>query len=160
MVNNIQPILPRLANELTPKYISQAIALIKSNEPDKIEVALKHLEGLFTKASRLELEENSKAICSLLISLENEFELENFTTMHCSAFVVLCLREQKFTSQIMCQSLFLKDIPMICRLNILRIFLAVVMTCDENSTVGWTVSCTNISTLYTTTMLNLLEINK
>lgn len=41
--------------DITPKFLHQAIMLLKASEPDKIEIGLKHVEGLILRSSETEI---------------------------------------------------------------------------------------------------------
>lgn len=116
-----------LSGDKTPKFLSDAIKLIKSGEPDLISTGLESLESLIVNSSDMDVSENCMDICKALIHLQDEFSIPNFNQMWNNSIVNLCFRETEMSSEALVGSIFTKDVSLVSKQRSIRVLLAVPM---------------------------------
>lgn len=115
----------------TPHYIHQAIKLIKSDSPEDIELGLESLEKLVMRASDIECSENVDQVCSLMLYLQDDYDLDSFEKLWCNVLISMCIREAEACGNYLCNGLFSKDAPLMCKLRSIRVLLAVPMILEK-----------------------------
>lgn len=87
----------RNVSDKTPKFIKQALLLLKSEDPHDIELGLKELEKLISKGSETETEECVDDVCEFVISFQNNYELPEFDLLVSNSMIALLLRQPEGT---------------------------------------------------------------
>ena len=114
------------------RYLLQCMKLLQSNEPEKMSSALPNLNELILKASKLELLDNLPELPKLLLSLQDNFDLENFDQNLSNAIVSLILRIPTPTIQILATGFYEKETNLYSQTRILRAFMAIVLMYVHN----------------------------
>ena len=116
----------------TPTYIYHALKLIKGNAPDDIQLGLEKLEHLIVDGSDVEVSENVDEICSILLGLQDDYNISNFDLLWSNALIALCVREGSSCYDILLNGIFSKDVSITTKLRCIRVFSAIPMILENN----------------------------
>ncbi|KAJ3269381.1 hypothetical protein HDV01_001456 [Terramyces sp. JEL0728] len=84
--------------EKTPKFLFDAIKLLKSSEAEEVLISIKSVEALIEKASEKEINDNSTKLTELLLHLENQFGTLEFEDARMKSLATLCIRNLENTT--------------------------------------------------------------
>ena len=105
--------------------------MLKSNEPEKIEIALAELNQLILKSSNLELIDYQSELSNVLLVLQDNFELENFDNLLSNSLISLILKQPDCIQQLS-TLLYKKETNIYSQIRLLRAYLAIVIMFVQN----------------------------
>ncbi|TPX33714.1 hypothetical protein SmJEL517_g03423 [Synchytrium microbalum] len=76
----------------SPVYLRDAIAFLKSDEPEKIDVAIKAFKNLVQKATQREMDELAIELATIALNLQDTYDLEGFSENRLDSLVALLVR--------------------------------------------------------------------
>ncbi|KAJ3252036.1 hypothetical protein HK103_001873 [Boothiomyces macroporosus] len=110
----------------TPKFLFDAIKLLKSNDPEEVLTSIKAVEALIEKASEKEITDNSTKLAELLLHVENQFGTQEFEDAKMKSLVTLCIRNLENTTSVLIKDLFIQN-GIALKLTICRILTSVIL---------------------------------
>ncbi|KAJ3317662.1 hypothetical protein HDV06_001319 [Boothiomyces sp. JEL0866] len=110
----------------SPKFLFDAIKLLKSNDPEEVLVSIKVVESLIEKASEKEINDNSAKLAELLLHIENQFGTQEFEDAKMKSLVTLCIRNLENTTSVLVKDLFIQN-GIALKITICRILTSVIL---------------------------------
>ncbi|KAI9093763.1 telomere length regulation protein-domain-containing protein [Phlyctochytrium arcticum] len=104
-----------------PKFIRDALkALQEQDDPDKISISLETLPRFIERASELEIAGLAESLVSVLIHLQDSYELPNFTELRINAISALLVHSPRIVYQQLLNSFFGRNLAIQQRVDILN----------------------------------------
>eukprot|EP01125_Pyxidicula_operculata_P015993 TRINITY_DN5467_c0_g2_i2.p1 TRINITY_DN5467_c0_g2~~TRINITY_DN5467_c0_g2_i2.p1 ORF type:complete len:509 (-),score=54.57 TRINITY_DN5467_c0_g2_i2:27-1553(-) len=114
-----------------PIYIREAITLISSDEPDEIEVGLECLPSIIERTH--DLNELSIQLCSILLRLEDQYNLTNFAKNRHDSLVKLSKLSTRHVVPYMISSLYNTSLSLMQQLDILDVLVTTAKELSNNT---------------------------
>ncbi|KAJ3302969.1 hypothetical protein HDV03_004421 [Kappamyces sp. JEL0829] len=131
---------PKLKSSKTPHFLESALRLVRGDDASEILVGLKKLEDLVLKGSDTEIAENVEQLAQL-VTLPDDYNLEEFETLLGNAMVALCIRaptdccrcDGDSDQRIFTKGLFERDVSILSKLRTIRVFSCIPLLLYENT---------------------------